>query len=145
MKRQKFLLFFNNIQQGLKQRMENIFHNYEVHTRCSKRNNITLYKQLRSKKVEQARIVRVSVFGSKAMSKYILLNVMEFLNFKNDLVKARLICRKFRDAADMHLLKLSNGIRNNLYKNFTALQIKEGEEMLCNHVNKFTTRDFYTR
>ena len=45
-------------------------------------------------------------FSSKALSKYVLQNVMEFLDWRTD-IKVRMICKKMREAWDMHLLNLS--------------------------------------
>lgn len=46
-------------------------------------------------------------FNSKALSKYVLQNVMQFFYWKTDSYKCRQISKKFKEAYDMHLVNLS--------------------------------------
>jgi hypothetical protein len=63
---------------------------------------------------------KVSVFYSKALSKYVLQNVMEFLYWKTDSTKVRSICKKLKEAWDLHLINLSQNLRVTLYENYNA-------------------------
>ena len=69
-------------------------------------------------------------FNSKALSKYVLQNVMQFLYWRSDSSKVRLICKKMKEAWDMHLVNYSKIIQKELYEKYTQPEIQEGENKL---------------
>lgn len=65
--------------------------------------------------------------NSKAISKYVLLNVMEFLHWRNDGLQVRMLNKKFKSAYDLHIVSLSKLIKYQLYDKYTEDEIKQGE------------------
>lgn len=63
---------------------------------------------------------------------------MEFLYWKTDSTKVRLICKKFKTAWDMHLVNLAQSLQVNLYDNYNEHEIEEGERLLQTFVAKMS-------
>jgi hypothetical protein len=93
-----------------------------------------------TKGTQSKRHFRVS-FNSKALSKYVLQNVMQFFYWKTDSYKCRQINKKFKEAYDMHLVNLSMIVQIQLYDKYTMDQIREGEEKLCKVYKYMTAKE----
>ena len=78
---------------------------------------------------------------SRALSKYILQHVMEYLELRQDGFKIRSICKKLKESWDMHLLRLNGEVKTELYQRYSPSQIAEGEESLKQIYLHMTTED----
>ena len=133
--RARILNFANNMQPFLKSDFVKSAENQQ--TQISQMKRQTIHRlSLWNKKADKS---KVSIFYSKALSKYVLQNVMEFLYWKTDSTKVRSICKKFKIAWDMHLVNLAQSMQINLHDNYNADEIREGERLLSSFVAKMSS------
>jgi hypothetical protein len=92
--RKHYATFVSHLSAATRKRMENHIGNYKH------------LKQQQPTRIGNTKHSKNNGFNSKLLSKYILQNVIEFLDWRKDIF-IRGVCKKLKDAWDLNLLRIS--------------------------------------